>query len=101
MDELVIGLVVAVATLAVVAVMAGLGGLALLNRVRALENDMLGVQYDNGLHAIALDDAGIPIHNDTRELADHARRGQPADTPPNAVYERWGEDRTGPLDANG
>ena len=88
MDGLVIGLV----TLTVVVFMAGLGGLALLNRVRALENQVLGLHYDSGLHAIALEDAGVPIHNDTRELADHARRGQPEDTPPNAVYPRWSDD---------
>jgi len=41
------------------------------------ENHLLGLQYDVGLLAIALQDAGIPIRGDLRELAYHARQGLP------------------------
>jgi hypothetical protein len=46
----------------------------LARRVDVLENYMLGVQYDAGLLAIALEDAGTPVRDDLRELAYHARR---------------------------
>src|SRR3954467_15051103 len=75
MDGLIIGLVVAVVTLVVALSMAALGALRLLHRVRDLENQALGLHYDVGLLAIALDDAGVPIHNDTREAAYFARGG--------------------------
>lgn len=62
------------AALALITSALGIGCIRLVRQVATLENYMLGVQYDTGLLAIALDDAGIPIHDDLRESAYHARR---------------------------
>jgi hypothetical protein len=66
-----------IAALVLAAAVAGLlaGYWRLHRRVATLENYMLGVQYDIGLLAITLDDLGIPLHNDLREAAFHARGG--------------------------
>lgn len=59
--------------------LAGVALVILTRKVAELENDMLGVRYDCGLHAITLEEAGLPIHDDTRELAHFARLGLPGD----------------------
>lgn len=75
MDTMIVYLAVLLALLAVGVLALGLSYWVLTRRVAELENAMLGVQYDLGLHAITLEDAGIPIHDDTRELAAYAREG--------------------------
>lgn len=73
MNVLEIGLMITVVFLIIGLGGAGLAGLVLHRRVAELESSMLGMRYDTGLLAIALDDTGTPVHDDLRELAYHAR----------------------------
>jgi len=69
-------LLIAIIALAVTAASLMYSTWKLLRTVRNHENQLLGLHYDVGLLAIALDDAGVPIHNDTREAAYHTRQWQ-------------------------
>jgi hypothetical protein len=46
-----------------------------IRHVGDLENQVLGMQYDIGQLAITLDDVGVSLPDDLRELAHHARQG--------------------------